>query len=256
MCSKCGNSLDSFSALSCPSCGNFYADQHTLSLPATPEVSMPLWESAAAKNFPLTVFFLTLKQIYSAPDQFFSALQLKKNFSAAWLFALIAGSIGYTTAFLWSQILPDSFSTFFAGHTNGILSESTSSPALTLMFTPVYISIEFFLVALYCHFMLLITRKRKNAFIQTLKITAYSQSALLLNIVPVIGPLLATVLFFWQLLTGISVVHQTTRIKAFTALIFPFFVLALFFIVLLLMLAFLGVALSGIFSDFLPFLEK
>src|SRR5512133_188365 len=255
-CGKCGNSLDSFSAISCPSCGNFYSDQDTLSLPpATPEASMPLWESPASKKFPLTVFFLTVKQLFFAPERFFSTLHVKKNLSSAWLFALVAGSIGYTAAFLWSLILPDSMSTFFENKTDGILADSESSPALTLMFTPIYISIEFILVALYSHFMLFITRKSKNTFYQTLKITAYSQSALLLNVLPFVGSLLASVMFLWQMITGISVVHQTTRIKAFTALIFPLIAFALLFVLLLLLLAFLGVALSGILGDFLPFLQ-
>jgi len=254
ICSKCGNNLDSFSALSCPSCGNFYADQDTMSPPPpTPEPSIPLWESPAAKNYPLMVFFLTVKQIFSTPERFFSTLQLKKNLSSAWLFALIAGSIGYSAAFLWSQILPDSISVFFD---KGILKDSDSSPASTLMFTPIYISIEFFFVALYAHFMLFIMRKNKSTFYQTLKIAAYSQCALLLNLIPVIGSLLASVLFLWQLITGISVVHHTTRIKAFTALILPLILLAVFCVLLLLLLAFLGVALSGIFGDILPFLEK
>lgn len=257
ICSKCGNSFDSFSALSCPSCGNFYSDQDTLSLPpAAPEVLMPLWESPASRNFPLIVFFLTVKQLFYTPVSFFNTLQLKKNLSSAWLFALIAGSIGYTAAYLWSQILPDSFSTFFENNADGVLADNASSPALTLMFSPVYISIEFLSIALYSHFMLFITRKSKNAFYQTLKITAYSQSAMLLNIVPIIGSLLASVMFFWQLITGISVVHQTTRLKAFTALIFPLIAVALLFVILLLLLAFLGVAVSGIFGNLLPFLQQ
>ncbi len=257
MCSKCGNSHDSFSTLNCSSCGNFYSDNNTLSLPPTsPELLLPLWESPATKNYPLTVFFLTVKELFSAPERFFSTLQVKKNLSSAWLFALVAGSIGYTAAFLWSQVLPDSISSIFETKNDGILAGSESSPALTLMFTPVYISIEFLIIALYTHLMLLITRKSKNAFYQTIKITAYSQSAMLLNVLPFIGPLLASILFIWQLITGISVVHNTTRIKAFTALIFPLIVLALLGLAVLLLLAFLGVALSGIFSDILPFLQK
>ncbi len=257
ICSKCGNSLDSFSTLNCSSCGNFYSDNNTLSLPpSSPELTQPLWESPASKNYPLTVFFLTVKELFSAPERFFSTLQVKKNMSSAWLFAIVAGSIGYTTAFLWSLVLPESISSLFASKNNGILGGNESSPALTLMFTPVYISIEFFIIAAYTHFMLLITRKNKNAFYQTIKITAYSQSALLLNAVPFFGPFLASILFIWQLLTGISVVHQTTRIKAFTALVFPLFVLALLCVIVILLLAFLGVALSGIFSDILPFLQK
>jgi hypothetical protein len=224
--------------------------------PVTPEVTIPLWESSAAKNFPLTVFFLTVKQLFYTPASFFNSLQLKKNLSSAWLFALIAGSIGYTAAYLWAQILPDSFSTFFENKADGILTDTASSPSLTLMFTPVYISIELLFVALYSHFMLFITRKSKNAFYQTLKITAYSQSALLLNIVPIIGSFLAFVMFFWQLITGISVIHQTTRLKVFTALIFPLIVFGLLCAIMLLLLAFLGIALSGVLGDFLPFLGQ
>jgi hypothetical protein len=124
------------------------------------------------------------------------------------------------------------------------------------MFTPVYISMEFLFIALYSHFMLFITRKRKNTFYQTLKISAYSQCALILNIVPIIGPLLATVMVFWQLITGLSVVHQTTRLRVFTALIFPLIVFAFLCVLLLLLLAFMGVALNNVFGDFLPFLQQ
>jgi hypothetical protein len=252
ICSRCGfTDNDILPGFSCSSCGAIYSsklkthqNQH----------NVPLWETTEAKEFPFISFFKTVKEIFISPDQFFKRISSKDQALTALLFALLSGSIGYTFLFLWSQLFPglsemyESTGTFFT--------DKESSSATTLLFTPILIIFEILFITLYTHCMLVITRTSKNSFSSTLKIVSYAQSALLLNLIPVIGSFFSAVYMFFLLLTGIQQKHEIGKFKVFLVITLPIIVISVLVLLLLLVLVLFGIVASGLIENVAPFLHQ
>lgn len=226
-CTRCGFSSGFNGGYSCPSCGGIISSE-----PVKPVIKVPvtvLWESIYARNNPFTAFFMTLKELFSKPSTFFARMPLV-NTLPSWLFALIAGSLGYTFSFLWSNYLPGLSDIYDEAETLFALEESSS--ASTLLYTPILITLQILLITIYTHFALFVSRARNIPSKGTFKIVAYSQAAMILNIIPGIGSFCSTVYMLYLILTGIQVKNGTGKLKTFF----------LFFLPLILLLSILFIA--------------
>gem|GEM_PF-1728397 len=259
ICSRCGfTDQEIFPSFTCPSCGSVYSSAEKLAAPLPVQKSFddPIWESPDAHEFPLTAFIKTVKNLFLNPTDFFRQIHTKSHITSVWIFALIAGSIGYTFLFMWSQIFPENFTKFYNEAESFLATSGESSPAQTLLYTPLLVSIQLIFIALYTHFMLLITGNRKKSFKYTFKVTAYSQGALLLCVLPAIGSFCASIAMLFQIITGISAVHGISKLKALMALILPLLVLLSLVALILLLLAIFGIAASGVLDQLAPFLSN
>lgn len=256
ICSRCGFTNDGFlPGITCPSCGCVYSSEPEKKV-IYPQLTVPLWESPYSKEFPLSSFFRTSKEIFVNPDLFFGKLQSKSDLLSAWLYALIGGSLGYVIMYLWTQIFPPMDLSMFSDKTETLFATEESSSSTTLLYTPILITLEILFLTLYAHLMLIITRKRKKSLYFTFKIVSYSQCALLLNFIPVAGSFLSTVFMIFQIITGISHVHETSKFKAFISLFIPLIALLLLLVVFLFAAMIFGVAATGFLESLTPFLNN
>lgn len=250
-CSRCGFTDDgSIDAYSCPSCGGLYS--------SNPEVKqLPtemLWESKFAKEYPFTSFFKTVKEISLKPELFFSNLSGESTILSAWLFALVAGSIGYTVQFVWSQAFPNLFSDFYES-SNSFFSNANSS-AETLLFTPLIITFKVWLLTIFVQSMMTITRVKRASIQNTFKVVSYAQSAILFQIIPVIGNLFSSIYMCVLLLIGLSQKHHSSKLKLFFILILPSIVMAVFAVLVLIFILLFGITSTGFLDKIIPFLSK
>lgn len=253
ICSRCGFSNNGLlPGFSCPSCGSVYSSEPAKKLSDKIQNS-PLWESPYAKDYPLSAFVKTSKEILWSPDSFYRKLQSKSNLLSAWLYALISGSIGYVLIYLWAQFFPSMDVSMLSEETDSILSATNTSGALKLLYTPIYITLEILFLTVYTHFVLILTRKKKKSLQFTFKIVSYAQNALLLNFIPVAGSFLSAVFMLLQIITGIAHVHETTKFKAFIAMLMPLFLLLLFISVIVSAAMLLGIAATGYLENLIPF---
>lgn len=253
ICSKCGfTDNDILPGFACSSCGSIFS---TSTDSYHPIEQTPLWETNHAKAFPFTAFLKTVKEIFLKPDQFFKQISPKSQIPSALLFALICGSIGYTFLFLWSQLFPEQLSEMYEG-TESFFTGKESSPATTLLFTPILITLEILFIAFYTHSMLFITRTKKHSFSSTLKIVSYAQCALLLNVIPVTGSLFSVIYMFFLLLTGIQQKNETGKFKVFLIITLPLIIVCTLVLIGLVVLILFGVAASGLLEKVAPFLNQ
>ena len=253
ICSRCGFSDNGIlPGFSCPTCGIVYSSEPKKIIY---QHQTPLWETIYAKEYPFTSFFKTAKEIFLNPDQFLKQISSKEHVLTALLFALISGSIGYLFLFLWSQLLPQQISGIFT-ETESLLTDKNASNVTTLLYTPILITLEILIIALYTHFMLVISRTRKMPFACTLKIVSYSQCALLLNLIPVIGSFFSAAYMIFLLLTGIKQKHGINNIKGFFILALPVIILSTLLLIIIIILVIFGVATSGLIENIAPFLHQ
>lgn len=250
-CSRCGFADDgSTAAYSCPSCGGLYS--------SNPEVKQivpdMLWESKFAKEYPFTSFLKTVKEIILKPEHFFRNLSNESTILSSWLFALVAGSIGYTGHFVWSLLFPNLFSDLY-DNSNSLLSNGNSS-AETLLFTPLIITFEIWILTLFVQCMVTITRVKGASIKTTFKVVSYAQSAILLQIIPVIGTLFSSIYMCVLLLTGLNQKHHSSKLKLFFILILPFIFVAGFAVFVLIFILLFGIASTGFIDKIIPFLSK
>lgn len=211
-CSRCGFTFDTTQNF-CSLCG-------TISDRELPQKSLQsvAWESSSAKDYPLRAFLDTIQESFFKADHFFTKIQNSSSKSAL-LYGILCGSIGVVSTFLWSFFLPDSYKQLSATET-----------ANNLIFTPLILILQILLTTAYLHFMLLIFRSRKAPIAATFRICCYSLGAWILNAIPAIGPLLAIIMWFYLVITGIHQIHHISKLKALAAMIFP--LLLIFFAVL------------------------
>lgn len=222
-CSRCGSITDNISDF-CPVCGGIAKNvqQKKLSEPAT--VS---WESSSARNFPVSALIDTIQELFFRTDQFFAKVNSSKANRSALLFGMVTGSIGMLSEFIWSYLLPD---LSFDSQTQ--LSQS----AQLLIFTPIILSFQILLVTIYIQLMLFFTKARNAPVASTFRITCYSLGAFVLYAIPVIGVILAAIMWCYFIITGIHQIHFVSKWKAAMVLIFPFIALFLLFFIILTMI--------------------
>lgn len=233
-CFRCGSTFESINDF-CPICGSIIQSR----IDNTDSRKNVPWETVNASKYPLFAFFNTINESFFNTDIFFTKLKdsITSN-NSAWLFGLISGSFGMLSLFLWSAFIPD-----FSAETEKNISES----AMGLMLTPVILSVQMFLLTFYVHFMLIVTRSKKAPVKATFKICCYSLGALILNAIPVAGPLISPLFLFYLILTGLQYVHQMSKWKAAVILIFPIVLFMMIFTVLLAII--IGSIFVGSFSN-------
>jgi hypothetical protein len=252
ICPRCGfANINQLHGYSCPSCGGIYSSQAQVNKP--PRINKN-WETDFAKEYPLSAFLLTVKNIFLRPSSFFKNLTNEGSIFSAWLFALLTCSIGYTFLFFWSNLLTDTLTDFYQD-SEPYISDTKFLNAESLLYTPLLVSFQIWIIALYAQFMLIITKTRKASFKSTFKAVSYSQTAMLLNIIPVAGSFFSSIYTIILLLIGLQTAHEKSKLRMFLILTFPLTLLSVFILLIILIILIFGIATTGLLNDLIPFLK-
>jgi len=167
--------------------------------------------------------FLTLKKALFQPGALFKAKSYPEGIKEPLAFGLLIGGFGDMLAFFWPVLLftlgflPFGDSVFV--HLNGIWIFLTLFVGIPLV---VVLNMIFYSGIL--HLMLLIVRGGKQGYQSTFRVVAYSQSALVWNIIPFMGGWIATV---WKVVIqviGLHEIHQISYARVIMAFLLPVFI--------------------------------
>ncbi len=187
------------------------------------------WEKRADLGL-FTSIFMTLNKALFQPGVLFKAKGYPKGIKEPLTFGLLIGGFGDMLAFFWPVILfalgflPFGDSVFV--HLNGIWIFLT-----LLVGIPLAVILNIFFYSGILHLMLLMVRGGKQGYQSTFRVVAYSQSALIWNIIPFMGSWIATV---WKLviqIIGLHEIHRISYVRVIMAFLLPVFILFVLIII-------------------------
>jgi hypothetical protein len=165
----------------------------------------------------LAAYWRTSISILFNPSATFTGLNYSTGIRSSLVYALVYGSLG--------QIIGRFWFTLIAIH-NGVLTgdafDNTMRFGGAALLTPILLVLFIFFAASLVHLALRLLFSARRSFSATFQVIAYTFGATsLINIIPFVGrflmPIWALVLCF----VGLTKAHQTSKIKAFFALLLP-----------------------------------
>jgi len=168
--------------------------------------------------------FLTLKKALFQPGALFSARNQPGGFREPLAFGLLVGGFGDMLAFFWPVLL---FSLGFVpfGHTVFAHLSGIWIVLMLVVGIPLAVILNMVCYSGIVHLMLLMVRGGKEGYQSTFRVVAYSQAALVWNVIPFMGSWIATV---WKLVIqviGLREMHHTSYVRVVMAFLLPFFIL-------------------------------
>ena len=174
--------------------------------------------------------FLTFKNALFRPGALFDARNQPGGFKEPLAFGLLVGGFGDMLAFFWPVLL---FSLGFMPFGDTVFAHLSGIWIfLTLMVgIPLAVILNMVCYSGILHLMLLMVRGGTQGYQSTFRVVAYSQAALVWNVIPFMGSWIATV---WKLVVqviGLHEIHHTSYARVIMAFLLPFFILVALIIV-------------------------
>ncbi len=168
--------------------------------------------------------FLTFKRALFQPALLFSSQSRAQGFREPLAFGLLIGGFGDMLAFFWPVLF---FSFGFLPFGDAVF---THLSGIWIFFTlmvgiPLAVILNMLIYSVILHLMLLIVRGGNEGYGSTFRVVAYSQAALVWNLIPFIGSWIAAV---WKLIIqiiGLHEIHHTSYSKIIIAFLLPFLML-------------------------------
>ena len=208
------------------------------SMDSDEEIVLSPWEKRNDLGL-LNGIFLTFKTALFEPGVLFKARRYPEGIREPLAFGLLSGGFGDMLAFFWPVLL---FSLGFVPFDDSVFGPLDRILIVTLMVgIPLAVVLNMFFYSGILHLMLLIVRGGGGGYQATFRVVAYSQAALVWNIIPFMGAWIATV---WKLviqIIGLHEIHHISYARVMMAFLLPiliFFVLIAMALVPLLMLLF------------------
>lgn len=181
------------------------------------------WERRGEEGLFRGIFSTAYKALFQ-PGELFGTLKQPGGIGEPLAFGLLLGGFGDMMAFFWPALLFSlgllPFGDFVFPRMNGIwifLTFFVGIPLAVILNMIIYSGI--------LHLMLLIVRGGKGGYQSTFRVVAYSQAALVWNIIPFMGSWIATV---WKLVVqfiGLHEIHHASYFRVMLAFLLPFFIL-------------------------------
>ena len=178
----------------------------------------------------LSAIFLTFKEVLFQPGVLFKARSYPEGLKEPLAFGLLIGGFGDMLAFFWPVLL---FSLGLLPFGDSVFRQLNGIWIfLTLMVgIPLAVVLKMFFYSGILHLMLLIVRGGKKGYKSTFRVVAYSQAALVWNIIPFMGSWIATV---WKLVIqviGLREIHHISYTKVIVAFLLPVFIIFVLIII-------------------------
>ena len=236
-CPRCGYpSNDSFFGAVCGVCGSGIGKASSI----TAGGIAGEWSPPASSL--LKSMFSALCLSLVKPEKFFSTVNVSSSIRGPLVYGLAIGGIATILAIGAEVVFPPSF--FPLLNSFGIFGRSSNDTALILLFTPLLLIMQFFLVAAYAHIILKISGSRPKPFSTTLKIMCYCEGAAMLQWIPLLGQVLSLIAWLRLAIAGLHVFQEISKFRASMVIILPLLIL---FVLLAMMVifVFIGVLLLG-----------
>jgi len=228
---------------SCRVCGCPLLGQNGAGGGAALHHSTIAWENISelgvARALGRTAALLLLK-----PSHFFESLSRHVDGYMAWLYGLIAGSIGLVFGYLWTHIF--SPWAFEALAPFAVDMSHAGSAATALVMAPVVVTLNITVFSAYCHGLISLFGLRKRPFRATFAVVSYAQTGALWNIVPLVGNFVAFVWTLYIVAAGVQRLHHIGRLRFLAIILIPAILLGAVAVGLLVVVITMGL-LSGSF---------
>lgn len=169
-----------------------------------------MWE-----KFPsFSCFFKTSWTVLFSPKEFFAGIREGEGVSLALLFGVIANTTGGLLGLIWLVL-------FQQQAFNGVTFPSHFLMVYSLLL-PLLSALGVLLTGLVFHFFLWVFRGANKGLKITLKAVSYGQASQLINGVPLLGPLFATLYGLIIYIVALKEAHGTGYIKACLSVLVPF----------------------------------
>jgi len=170
------------------------------------------WESG--QSF-VAAFLRTTQEVLFSPTKFFKKVAAGQGYGSPFIFAMIAGIIGFGVALLWqwlflSEMVPTQ-----------IRSVTTYSFFLFFVLIPFVIAFSIVVVSGVIHLCVMIVGGNRKGFEATFRAISYSHSAMLFYIVPVIGGFVGFIYVHILAILGVREGHEISTGKAVLAVLLP-----------------------------------
>lgn len=230
-CPKCGTvRVHKNLSSRCETCGYLFSCEIPEKKSFTKQNIIP-WENLETlgtfKALYHTVYHCLLK-----PSGIFCLVSNKSSLFYAWLFGLVAGSIGILFDLVWQN----GSINFLTGLSEyGISANLVNISGRSLIYSPLTLTLHMFLLGLYVHFLLIITGGRHNTLRSTIITSCYTQSAAVLSIIPFFSNFISIIWAICLLIIGTSCVHKISITRSSVTILLPI-------ILMIIMLSFIAIA--------------
>jgi hypothetical protein len=177
------------------------------------------WEDMANLGF-FTAFFRTIKEVLFSPIGFFRAMPVDKNIHYALLYGIIMGFFVALSGLLWQF----AFSGLAGGGEGMQGMEALFTPFFLIIyafFLPFVIVFSLFMYTGMLHTMLIVVGGNLRGLDATFRVVAYTQSAQVFTLIPVLGVFIYLVYTPILLAIGFKESHQISTGKAVFAVLLP-----------------------------------
>ena len=181
------------------------------------------WETRSGKGFAWGVYH-TFKAALFSPAAFFRGLTFRGGVKEPLAFGLLIGAVGNMFAFFWPVMMLSGGLFPFGGAVLGQLSTGLIFLIL-LLAVPICVTLSIFIYSAVLHLLLLMVRGGRNGFEATFRVVAYSQSAEVWELIPVVGSWIGGV---WQLIIqiiGLREIHDISYLRVILAFLLPVVIL-------------------------------
>lgn len=183
----------------------------------------------------------TIGLVLFHPDDFFRRMPRGGGWTAPLAFGLITGSVGLILSWYWPLFLGAMLWEASPFQEIGLLSFLEGGGAVILVVVaPFLVALGLVGYSAVVHLMLLLVMGGGGGFQATFRVLAYSQAALLFNIVPVVGGLAGGLWLLVLEVLGLSRAHDIGLFRAvFALLILPFLLVLLLVLAVILLVGLL-----------------
>jgi hypothetical protein len=168
----------------------------------------------------LSAFFQTIGIFVQNPKQGYQRMRLTGDLLRPVVYALVLGSAGYILSFVWQAMFEESMKSWLPAS-----DYDTAIPPVAMLWFAALSPLIFVFLALIntivSHVCLLIVGSGKSGLAATFRVVCYSQTAMIVMLVPLCG---STVVWIWSLvleIVGFSVAHKTSYGRAAIAVFIP-----------------------------------
>lgn len=239
-CPRCQNPLPDPPERFCPSCGADLDPQPATIPPLPPAVAASSawdpgpgartgapWDRRDQIGF-ATALIETTQRVLTGPAAFFRSMAVTGGIGGPLVYALIVGYAGVVVSAIYEMVLNtvmgSSLSRFGGSEQMAAVMpylQGGLGLGIKLVLGPVFVVIGIFLFTGIIHLALMALGGAARGFEATFRVTCYSEASALLNIVPVCGSVLASVVMIVLMVIGLSEAHGTTRGRAAAAVLLP-----------------------------------
>lgn len=161
-----------------------------------------------------------LTGVLFSPAGFFSSVRHEEGIAEPFAFGVLIGAVGFMFDIFWTFLLRSTELSMLLE----TLSESINISHLFvgyIIISPFLVILFMLVAAVILHFCLFILRGGHRGFAGTLRVSAYSNAALIFCLVPYIGGYIALIWWLVVLVIGLREVHETSTLKALFSLLLP-----------------------------------